>query len=31
MNHLCLTNKLKPRDVNTIKKKLKNALLEQGN
>jgi hypothetical protein len=31
MNHLCLANKLKPRDVNTIKKRLKNALLEQGN
>jgi hypothetical protein len=30
INHLCVGNKLKPRDVNTIKKKLKNALLEQG-
>ena len=30
MNHLCIVNKLKPRDVNTIKKKLKNALLQQG-
>ena len=30
MNHLCLINKLKPRDVNSIKKRLKNALLEQG-
>jgi len=30
MNHLCVINKLKPRDVNSIKKRLKNALLEQG-
>jgi len=27
MNHLCVVNKLKPRDVNTIKKKLKNGVL----
>jgi hypothetical protein len=31
MNHLSITSKLKPRDVNSIKKRLKNALLsEQG-
>jgi hypothetical protein len=30
INHLCLVNKLKPRDVNNIKKRLKNALPEQG-
>jgi hypothetical protein len=32
MNHLCIASKLKPRDVNSIKKRLKNARLhEQGN
>lgn len=30
MNHLCVATKLKPRDVNSIKKRLKNALSEQG-
>ena len=30
INHLCIGNKLKPRDVNNIKKKLKNALSQQG-
>jgi hypothetical protein len=29
INHLCITTKLKPRDVNSIKKKLKNASVSE--